>query len=154
MTNTDSDSVIRKNCWQHVVRAGPHPAPLDGEPDPEEHCEQVEPRLSALFQAEHLNVLVGSGFTTAAIARAAGARVVDMSPAAFEGRYADAVMQAAPESTRRLSREEPKIEDHAYTACAIARLDRTRADSRRGSGGPGETSTAFSESSLLGRLDR
>ncbi|HXW70974.1 MAG TPA: hypothetical protein VEK34_06005 [Methylocella sp.] len=33
---------------------------------------QIEPWLSAVFQAEHLNLLVGSGFTTA-VAQIAGA---------------------------------------------------------------------------------
>lgn len=119
MTNTDDPyGVMRMNWQQHIVRAGPHCPSLDGEPDPEKHREQVEPWLSALFQAEHLNVLVGSGLTTA-IARAAGAPVVDMSPAAFRCRYADAVTQAAQESATRLGRKEPNIEDQVRTVIEL-----------------------------------
>lgn len=118
MANTDPSSVITMNWRQHVVRAGPHCPSLDGEPEPEQHREHVEPWLSALFQAEHLNVLVGSGLTTA-VARAAGAPIVDMSPAAFQCRYADAVAQAAQESATRLGRAEPNIEDQARTVIEL-----------------------------------
>ena len=93
MANTDPHGITRMNSGQHIVRAGSHCPPLDGAPDPEKHREHIEPWLSALFQAEHLNVLVGSGLTTA-IARAASAPVVDMSPVTFQCRYADAVAQA------------------------------------------------------------
>ena len=95
---------------EHVVRAGSHSGCIAGEPDPEAHREEIEPWLSALFQAEHLNVLVGSGLTTA-IGKAAGATGVDMSPAAFSGTYADEVMQAARKGAKRLRRDEPNIED-------------------------------------------
>lgn len=118
MTDTDADSIGRINWQQHIVRAGSHCPHLDNEPDPEEHREKVEPWLSALFQAEHLNVLVGSGLTTA-IARTAGAPVVDMSPATFQCSYADTVTQAARESAKRLGRKEPNIEDQARSAIEL-----------------------------------
>ena len=118
MANTDSSGVTTMNWRQHVVRAGPHCPLLDDAPEPEQHREHVEPWLSALFQAEHLSVLVGSGFTTA-LARAAGAPVVDMSPVAFQSRFGDAVTQAAQKSAKGLGREEPNIEDQARTVIEL-----------------------------------
>ena len=118
MAKTDPNTINRTNWRQHIVRTGLHHPHLDREPDPVKHRDQVEPWLSALFQAEHLNVLVGSGFTTA-IARAAGAPVVDMSPVVFQGRHADAVTQAAKESAKRLNRKEPNIEDQARTVIEL-----------------------------------
>lgn len=118
MTNTDPSSVVTMNWRQHVVRAGPHSPPLDHDPEPEQHRDHVEPWLSALFQAEHLNVLVGSGFTTA-IARAAGAPIVDMSPVEFQSRYGDAVTHTAQKSAKGLGRDEPNIEDQARTVIEL-----------------------------------
>lgn len=96
--------------WKHVVRAGAHCQCPDSDPKPEDHREHVEPWLSALFQAEHFNVLIGSGFTTA-IANIAGVSAVDMRPASFKCSQADAVMQAACKSAKGLGRKEPNIED-------------------------------------------
>ena len=118
MAHTDLRNVMRTSRRQHIVQAGQHCPTLDREPDPRKHREHVEPWLSALFQAEHLNVLVGSGFTTA-IARAAGAPVVDMSPVAFQSHYGDAVTQAAEKSAKGLGREEPNIEDQARTVIEL-----------------------------------
>ncbi len=99
---------------EHMVRAGPYQACIDNKPDPEKHRDHVEPWLSALFQAEHLNVLLGSGLTTA-VACAAGASIVDMSPTTFDCDYADTVTQAARESAQRLGRKNPNIEDQTRT---------------------------------------
>ena len=99
------------SSWpSHVLRAGTHRPTFTSDPNPEEHCEHVEPWLSALFQAEHLNLLVGSGLTTA-VANAAGAPDVNMQPAQLKREYARSVQEAAKESTRRLGRGEPNIED-------------------------------------------
>lgn len=74
---TSQSRSISTSWPDHVVRAGNHRAHLTEMPSPEEHREHVEPWLSALFQAEHLNLLVGSGLTTA-VAYAADAPNVDM----------------------------------------------------------------------------
>ncbi len=94
----------------HVIRVGPYFLTLSGELNSDDHREHVEPWLSALFQTEHLNLLVGSGLTTA-VANSAGASVVDMSPASFECDYSEAVQKATKKSARRLGREAPNIED-------------------------------------------
>ena len=91
--------LTRMNWGRHVVRTGAHFQFLDEEPDPAQHRERVEPWLSALFQAEHLNLVVGSGLTTA-VARTAGAEPVDMRTIDFRSPHADAVMGAAEEEAR------------------------------------------------------
>lgn len=98
----------------HLVKVGPHNPSIEGEPDPAQHREHIEPWLSALFQAEHLSVLVGSGFTTA-IAGAAEAPAVDMSPVDFQSSYYEVVMQTAEKSAKSLGRTVPNIEDQART---------------------------------------
>lgn len=110
MTTTDSAPAEESSWCEHVARAGAHSVSQTHEPSPEEHREHIEPWLSALFQAEHLNLLVGSGFTTA-IAVAAGAPIIDMSPASFRAQQADAIQLAAKEGAKALGRGEPNIED-------------------------------------------
>ena len=110
MASATNEEAGQENFPRHVVQASDHRECPDEVEDPERHRERIEPWLSALFQAEHLNLLVGSGFTTA-IAAAAGAPPVDMSPTAFRPDYADAVGKAARESGARLGRSDPNIED-------------------------------------------
>jgi len=98
----------------HLVKAGPHNRSIDNDPDPDQHREHIEPWLSALFQSEHLNALVGSGFTTA-IAHAADSAIADMTPIEFHSLYSDVVTQAAQKSAERLGRNEPNIEDQVRT---------------------------------------
>ena len=112
MPSTDTRGPGRMDWQPHVVRAGDYRPSIDADPDPEDHRDRIEPWLSALFQAEHLNLLVGSGLTTA-IARAAGADPVDMTPMELRCRHADAVNRAAEDSARRLGRGEANIEDQA-----------------------------------------
>ena len=54
--------------WGNKVRAGAHGSDESREPDEDRishHRERIEPWLAALLQAEHLNLLIGSGLTTA-----------------------------------------------------------------------------------------
>ena len=106
----NSDRTGSSNWPQHVLRAGMHRRETDDMPNPTDHCEHVEPWLSALFQAEHLNLLVGSGLTTA-IASAVGAPTVDMQAVSLNHRYAHAVETVAKESAKQLRRGKPNIED-------------------------------------------
>ena len=109
MTN-DSHPVDHQAWQKHIVRAGTHYQCSTDEPEPDDHREDVEPWLSALFQAEHLNLLVGSGLTTA-IAGTADVPAVDMSPASFPSDCAEAVQRATKKSADHLGRQEPNIED-------------------------------------------
>ena len=114
MENSTADLAGSENLPMHVVRVSDQLECPDDVTDTERYRKQIEPWLSALFQAEHLNVFVGSGFTTA-VARAAGAPVVDMTPQALDRSYAGAVAKAAQESAARLGRTEFNIEDQVRT---------------------------------------
>lgn len=109
MTN-DSHSVDHQAWQKHIVRAGTHCQCPTDEPDPDNHREHVEPWLSALFQAEHLNLLAGSGLTMA-VAHTADVPAVDMNPAPFQSDCVEAVQRAAKKSADHLGRQEPNIED-------------------------------------------
>ena len=58
---------------------------------------QIEPWLSAVFQSEHLNLLLGSGFTTA-IGSMAGAPATTMATVGWERRT---TMRLGPCSRKR-----------------------------------------------------
>lgn len=118
MESSGPESVSPDGWPTHVVRAGDHRVCADEEPDPALHRERIEPWLSALFQAEHLNLLVGSGFTTA-VATAAVAPVVDMRPVSFRPDYASAVSEAARKSAARLGRSDANIEDQIRTVIEL-----------------------------------
>lgn len=100
---------------KHTVRAGPHHECESDIPDPNHHKNDIEPWLSALFQSDHLNLLIGSGFTTA-VAEASGTVAIDMRPASFECKFADAVQGAAVNRAKHLSRKNPNIEDQISAA--------------------------------------
>lgn len=76
----------------------------------QQHRERIEPWLAALLQAEHLNLLVGSGLTTA-IAHQTGAPPIAMSANGFDCGYHAAVSSAARESAKASGRGEPNLED-------------------------------------------
>ena len=86
---------------KHLVRVGNHRAGLQETPEPEKQREHIEPWLSALFQAEHLNLLVGSGLTIA-VAKAANSPTVEMRPVEFHIEHARAVHEAARASPNEL----------------------------------------------------
>ena len=92
------------------MQAGTHFLCPTAEPDTGDHRDHIEPWLTALFQAEHLNLLIGSGLTTA-VAQEANAPKVDMSPEFFQCDYADAVEISANKSAKRFGRESPNVED-------------------------------------------
>lgn len=82
---------------------------------------EVEPYLAALLQAEHLNMLVGAGLTTA-LANAAGAEAgPDMSARlAIPGELGDAIEAASVASTARTARgDDPNLEDRLRIALTV-----------------------------------
>lgn len=116
----DRDSTGADPWPAHVVRAGPHSWRCARSPaDPKNHGEKVEPWLSALLQAEHLNLLVGSGLTTA-VASASGVGALDMGRAQFDCELAGAIDKSAEESARRCGRGEANLEDQIRTANELA----------------------------------
>lgn len=100
---------------RHLMRAGPNRYASDDVPDPARTRYQVEPWLAALLQAEHLNLLAGSGLTTA-IGYKAGAPTVDMRAVPFACDYSEAVDAAATSGGSALGRGAPNLEDQIRAA--------------------------------------
>lgn len=102
----------------HHLRLGRASHDFSDAPEPEEWSRPVLAWLSALTQAEHLNLLVGSGLT-AAVAAKAGVTATGMAPVTFELDGSDGVARSAAESAKLLGRGEPNIEDHLRAAMEL-----------------------------------
>src|SRR6266849_1275566 len=95
----------------HVYRVGTASfAAEDAPADPEKHRRDIEPWLSAVFQSEHLGLLVGNGLTTA-IAATAGVSAISLGAATFDCELEDKVNERSTESAQAIGRDEPNIED-------------------------------------------
>lgn len=79
---------------------------------------RIEPWLSAVFQAEHLNLLVGSGFTTA-IAHLAGAGATGMGVVTLGTKYDSAIAAHAEAAAKVMNRAPANIEDQLRSALAV-----------------------------------
>lgn len=117
----DTPQVREEACSEakpivHRVRAGPHDWEGNDAPsDAAVHRKHVEPWIAALLQAEHVNLLVGNGLTSA-IGTLSGATAVDVSGQAFTCELGDAVNRGAKASAERCGRGEPNIEDQIRSA--------------------------------------
>jgi hypothetical protein len=114
------------NWKKHGYRVGAHLFEDDAIPAAGANYEQfvaearkhIEPWLSAVFQAEHFNVLIGSGFTTA-IAFAAGGTATGMSKVAFGSSYDAKIDAHATASATKMGRGAANIEDQFRSALAV-----------------------------------
>ena len=107
------EEVAATQWSRHKVRAGSYAFDESGALDEDrisQHREKIEPWLAALLQAEHLNLLIGSGLTTA-IAHHTSAPAIDMSVDGLKCEYSEAVLAAAAKSAKVSGREKPNIED-------------------------------------------
>ena len=95
-------------------------SPTSGEGMPKR--DEVEPYLAALLQAEHLNLLVGSGLTTALanMAEFDGGADMDARLQLANNECANAIEKAAKSSAYRMGRGNPNIEDRLRVAIATA----------------------------------
>jgi hypothetical protein len=82
------------------------------------HRRKIEPWLSAVFQAEHLNLLLGSGFTSA-VSFAAGTKATGMQTASGKSPHAAAIIAHATKTARTMGRGAPNIEDQLRSAIAV-----------------------------------
>ncbi|MCK1490076.1 SIR2 family protein [Bradyrhizobium sp. 180] len=82
------------------------------------HRRKIEPWLSAVFQAEHLNLLLGSGFTIA-VGFAAGVKATGMAIATGKSKYAKAILDHATASAEKMGRGQANIEDQLRSAIAV-----------------------------------
>jgi hypothetical protein len=103
----------------HLALAGTHRYNADSPPEkPADERRHIEPWLSALCQAEHLNLLVGSGLTNG-LAHLAGVKSADMEIKGFSAEYAEAVKKAAEESAKATGRGQPNFEDQIRAALQL-----------------------------------
>src|ERR1700732_2408173 len=108
--------------WKaHVYRVGSNFGTY-AEPPPLELVaklrSQIEPWLAAVFQAEHLSLLLGSGFTLA-VANAAKAKATGMSKVKFGCQLEDKVNAHADETAKACGRGEANIEDQFRAALEL-----------------------------------
>jgi hypothetical protein len=82
--------------------------------------DDVEPYLAALLQAEHLNLLVGSGLTAglASLAKFAGGADMGARLPIEDSTLAEAIEASAVASAERSGRGDPNIEDRLRVAIA------------------------------------
>jgi len=114
--------------WKkHGYRVGTHSEEWDEVPAPKadeydkftaDARKRIEPWLAAVFQAEHLNLLLGSGFTTA-ISIVAGTSATNMSKVTFGTKFDEAINAHAEASAKSMRRGSANIEDQFRTAFAV-----------------------------------
>lgn len=110
----------------HGYRVGPHEEWYDSIPSEEEKLDafiqkarkQIEPWLSSVFQSEHLNLLLGSGFTTA-IGNIAKAKATKMDVVDFGTSYDEKIVAHAKMTAITAGRGEANIEDQIRSALAL-----------------------------------
>lgn len=111
---------------EHCYRVGSNSGAFDVVPSNANELAQftskarksIEPWLSAVFQSEHLNLVLGSGFTSA-IGFAAGAKATDMSKVTFGTEFDAKINEHAAKSAKKMERGEPNIEDQFRSALAV-----------------------------------
>lgn len=82
------------------------------------HRKRIEPWLSAIFQSEHLNLLLGSGFS-AGLSSAAGVKGANMSCVDIHPDFDPKIRVAASKSAARMGRGDANIEDQFRAALAL-----------------------------------
>ena len=105
---------------------------LPGSPEAHNaHRELIEPWLSSIFQSEHLNLLLGSGFSIG-LARAAEATAASMAVVDLNPHFDQVVKSAANASAIAMGRGAGNIEDQLRTALALAEGLKIQQDDRYG----------------------
>jgi hypothetical protein len=105
-----SENLLRVNGRSQELSADP--------PDPTLLRKEIEPWLSAVFQSEHLSLLLGSGFPIAVAGRA-GTAATSMDPPSFSAKHADKVAGRAATLARDARRGAPNIEDFVRAALQL-----------------------------------
>src|SRR5664280_44497 len=113
----------------HLLRVGTEEeTPEKPEANPEGYRKKIEPWLTAVFQSEHFNLLLGSGFTSAvgfaASAQATGMGLFDL------GDLTPTINEHAAASALKAGRGEPNCEDQMRSALALIAGLRIQKDAR------------------------
>lgn len=114
------------NWAKHCFRVGSHSESRDALPSEVDKLEsfisasrkRIEPWLSAVLQAEHLNLMLGSGFTLA-VGHVAGAHATGMAKVTFGTPHDAAIDAHAGDSARKMGRGAANIEDQFRSALAV-----------------------------------
>jgi hypothetical protein len=104
----------------HFYRVGPKSHGYDdtSEFEAREVYKDIEPWLSAVFQSEHLSLLVGNGLPTA-ISLTADSKPCDMSVPEFECELNDEINKFAEKTAEAIGRGEPNFEDKIRVASQL-----------------------------------
>lgn len=110
----------------HAYRVGSNSESWDDLPTDDEDLDKfiatarkrIEPWLSAVFQAEHLNLLIGSGFTTA-VGYVAGATATGMSKVVFGSEFDKQIDDYAANEAAEMKRGGANIEDQFRAALSV-----------------------------------
>ena len=104
----------------HFYRVGPKDGSFDNteDIDPSKLRRDIEPWLSAVFQSEHLSLLIGNGLSTA-ISHAAGAEPANMDLPEFECELNEDIDKHAKKSAKAIGRGKPNFEDKIRVASQL-----------------------------------
>ena len=106
------------NTWnnQHVYKVREQRSPeFVDDPEPEKLRKLIEPWLTALFQSEHMSLVLGAGISSAAHWLAKNAAGAGMSKFEFSV-FAEQMETASAESAKNSGRGVPNIEDQIRVA--------------------------------------
>src|SRR4051812_21068519 len=107
--------------WEHdhiIHLGGETHTPTDPASESIQWRRRIEPWLSSVFQAEHLSLLLGNGFTTS-IAAQAGSVPVGMSNATFGCPQEGKVNAYAAKMATTMGRGDANIEDQLSAALSL-----------------------------------
>lgn len=109
------------NLNRHIYRCGPNESDdLSDEAlkNTDKLRRHIEPWLTAVFQSEHLSLLLGSGFTCG-VAVASGGKPIDMSKCKWNCDLKEKVDDCAEESAKACGRGSANIEDQIRVAMQL-----------------------------------
>jgi hypothetical protein len=112
-------AMVNLNC--HIYRCGPNESYDLSDDDVKETAKfrkHIEPWLTAVFQSEHLSLLLGSGFTCG-VALASGGKPVDMRKCEWECDLKEKVDQYSEQSAKTCGRGSANIEDQIRAAMQL-----------------------------------
>lgn len=111
---------------KHIYRVGSHAESWSEIPTDDDALDKfiatarkrIEPWLSAVFQAEHLNLLIGSGFTTA-VGYIAGSPATGMAKVTFGSEFDSQIDNFANSEAKLMGRGVANIEDQFRSALSV-----------------------------------
>lgn len=117
------DNTSWNDCNIYKVRE--HREPINKEkhkekPEPNVLRSEIEPWLTALFQSEHLSLLLGSGISSAVHCLAKGEAGAGMAPIPFSV-FQKQISEAAKKSAENAGRGKPNIEDQIRVSNELIR---------------------------------